>query len=1067
LKGLPGSFNDDAQLTTPLELVMSDPHRHLARLLGFALVLILPVAYAAPVPPGELAGALHWRNIGPYIGGRVTTVAGVPGKPNLYYAGFADGGLWTTEDYGHHWKNITDKYLNPDTSGSVGAMAVAPSNPRIIYVGTGDSAPRNTVVTGHGMYKSTDAGKTWSYIGLGDTHIITWILVDPNNPDVAYVAALGHLFAPNSDRGVFKNTDGGQTWKKILYVNDRTGAATLAMSPRNPQVLYASMWQMSRRPWTFSSGGPDSGIYKSTDGGATWSNITHNPGLPTGIIGKVSLAVAPSDPNVVYAMVQARVAGQAGALFRSDDAGTTWKMVNAEQEISQRAFYSGRVWLDPKDPNTLYITAVVLYVSHDGGNTFATLPRAPDNHALWINPDNPQMMVEGNDNGVAVSLDRGKTWSTDENQPTAQFYHVNLDNQFPFRVYGAGQDRGSMYAPSAVPNGLIPPVWRNLEGGEEGWLVPIPEEPWVTYGDGYFGKEYRENRRVGQGLITDISPWPQYKFGVPAASLKYRYNWMYSNAVIPPGNPNALLLGAQVVLESTDRGNHWRAISPDLTRDDKSKQQRPGGPISADVTSEENFDTISSIAVSPFGDNIIWTGSDDGLVYVTKDGGVHWSEVRPAGMPKWITVTCIEPSHTNPGTAYLAASRYQWDDFKPYLYETTDYGKHWTEIITGLPDDEYVQSVRQDPNDSDLLFVATNATVHFSVDGGGHWQLLTLNLPPVRVTDIQIQPVQHAVVISTYGRAFWVLDDLQFLEQLRTAKVSTDAPYLFKPQQTWLVTRSSFSLGGSGIGGENLPAGAAVYFHLPQSYDGNAPVKLSFTDAAGKVINSFTLTSRKLKKSKPQFGIPARVEHEPLRPGMNRFLWDLRYPDATEVKGVFIDPLFGVSPPIGPEVMPGTYYAVLTYRNTSQKQPFVVELDPNLSTTRPELQQRFDLLMQIHNTIDRLDINLNEAIDARGSLEKAVAVKSVPARRALPVLADLNRDIDAVVDFKITTLEGPLNFPPKLRAWLGSITRSVSMAFVAPTTSQRQVVDMEMKQADTAISRLQSAVASANSVLKR
>ncbi|HEX5460180.1 MAG TPA: hypothetical protein VFX20_09430 [Steroidobacteraceae bacterium] len=1045
---------------------MFDPRRHPATLLGFALILVLPVAYGAPVSPAQLAGALHWRNIGPYIGGRVTTVAGVPGKPNLYYAGFADGGVWTTEDYGNHWKNVTDKYFNPDTSGSVGAIAVAPSNPKIIYAGTGDSAPRNTVVTGHGMYKSADAGKTWSYIGLGETHIITWILVDPNNPDVVYVAALGHLFGPNADRGVFKTMDGGRTWKKILYVNDHTGAATLAMNPRNPQVVYASMWQMSRRPWTFSSGGPDSGIYKSTDGGATWSNITHNPGLPTGIIGKASLAVAPSDPDVVYAMVQARVAGQAGALFRSDDAGATWKMVNAEQEISQRAFYSGRVWLDPKDPNTLYITAVVLYVSHDGGKTFSTLPRAPDNHALWINPDNPQIMVEGNDNGVAVSLDRGKTWSTTENQPTAQFYHVNLDDQFPFRVYGAGQDRGSMYGPSAVPAGLLPPVWKDVQGGEEGWLVPVPGQPWITYGDGYFGKEYRENRRIGQGLITDISPWPQYKFGVPAANLKYRYNWIYNNAVIPPHNSNALLLGAQVLLESTDRGNHWKAISPDLTRDDKSKQQRPGGPISSDVTSEENFDTISSIAVSPFNDDIIWTGSDDGLVYLTKDGGAHWSQVRPAGLPQWITVTCIEPSHTDPGTAYLSASRYQWDDFKPYLYKTTDYGKHWTEITSGLPGDQYVQSVRQDPNDGDLLLAATNATVHFSVDGGAHWQRLTLNLPPVRVTDIAIQPEQHAVVISTYGRAFWVLDDLQLLEQLRTANVSGETPYLFKPQQTWLVTRSSFTLHGNDIGGENLLGGAAVYFHLPQSYDGNTPVKLSFTDPSGRVISSFTLSSHKAKTTKSGFGLPARAEHEPVHPGMNRFLWDLRYADATEVKGIFIDPIFGVSSPAGPEVMPGTYYAVLTYRNTTQKQPFVVKLDPNLSTTTAELQQRFDLLMQIHDTIDRLNTNLNRAIDARGALQKALSARSVSAHRAQQALAGLNRDIDSVVDFKITTLEGPLNFPPRLRAWLGFITKSVNMAFVAPTPSQRQVADMEMKQANTAISRLQSDVSNAKSVLR-
>jgi photosystem II stability/assembly factor-like uncharacterized protein len=1035
-------------------------------LLCLALALAVPAAYPASVPIANLAAALHWRNIGPYIGGRVNTVAGIAGKPNLYYAGFADGGVWETEDSGHHWRNITDKYFKPDTSGAVGAMAVAPSNSKIIYVGTGDSAPRNTVVTGHGMYKSTDGGRSWSYIGLGGTHIITWIVVDPHNPDVVYVAALGHLFGPNSKRGVFKTTDGGRTWKKVLYVNDRTGAATLAINPRNPAVIYASMWQMSRTHWTFSSGGPDSGIYKSTDGGTTWRNITHNPGLPKGIIGKASLAVAASDPNVVYAMVQARVAGQAGALFRSDDAGNTWKMVNAEQEISQRAFYSGQVWVDPKDANTLYITAVILYVSHDGGKSFTTLPRDPDNHALWINPEHPQMMVEGDDRGASVSLDGGKSWSTDANQPTAQFYHVNLDDQFPFRVYAAGQDRGSMYSPSAVPSGVIPPVWKELAGGEEGWLVPIPGEPWITYGDGYFGKEYRENRRIGQGLVTDISPWPDYKFGAPAAELKYRYNWIHNNAVIPPGNANALLLGAQVLLESMDRGDHWKEISPDLTRNDLSKQQRPGGPISSDVTSEDNFDTISSIAVSPFSDNIIWVGSDDGLVHITKDGGAHWTAARPGGLPAWITVTCIEPSHASAGTAYLSASHYQWDDFRPYVYKTTDYGKHWTEITSGLPDDQYVESVRQDPDDPDLLFAATSATVYFSADGGGHWQPLTLNLPPVRVTDVEIQAAQHAVVISTYGRAFWVLDDLQLLEQLNTARVSDDAPYLFKPQQTWLVTRSNFSLGGEGIGGANLPVGATVYFHLPQNYDGSAPVKLSFTNASGKLIRTFTLSSHEAKKEKPKFGQPVPAEQESLHPGMNRFLWNMRYPDATQVKGVFVDPIFGVSVPVGPEVMPGTYYAVLSYAGTTQKQPFVIELDPNLKTTRSDLQQRFDLLMQIRDAIDRLDVSLNQAIDARDALRKAITTHGVPAQQARHFADRLNAEINAAVDLKITTLEGPLNYPPRLRSWLGFIARSVGMSFVKPTRAQRQVAHMEIQQSNAAIERLRSAVAGAQALLK-
>ena len=1034
-------------------------------LLSF-LSLGLPIATAAPLPAVALASALHWRSVGPYTGGRVTAVAGIADQPSVFYMGTAGGGVWESQDYGSSWKNISDKYFK---TGNIGAMAIAPSDPKIIYVGTGDSAPRNTVLTGEGMYKSTDGGKSWKYIGLGKTHIISWILVDPHHPDVVYVAALGHLFGRNPQRGVFKSTDGGKTWKKILYVNDDTGAISMAMDPSNPDVLYAAMWQMSRRHWTFSSGGPGGGLYKTTDGGAHWTDITHHPGLPGGIFGKVGVAVAPSDPNVVYALIQADYKGQAGGLFRSDDAGGSWKLINNSMDITQRAFYYMTVYVDPKDPNTIYLPNVGVYVSHDGGKKLTALhPPHGDNHVLWINPNNPQLFIEGNDGGATVSQNGGKAWSSETNQPTGQFYHADLDNQFPFHIYGAQQDRNSVEAPSAMPTGVIPPVWRNVQGAEMSWVVPTPGRPWVTYGSGYYSLQWKENRRTG--LITNVSPWPTYKFGLAGSKLKYRYGWIHHPVVFAPHNPKELLIGANVLFKTTDGGIHWTRISPDLTRNDKSKQARPGGPISADVTGEEMFDTLSSVAFSPLTDKIIWTGSDDGLVYVTTDGGGHWSGVRPPKLPTWSTITCIEPSHTEEGTAYVSASRYDWDDFHPYVYKTTDFGRHWRQITTGLPHEQYVESVRQDPNAPELLFAGTSATVYFSLNGGRQWQPLTRNLPAVRVDDVEIQPQQHAVVLATFGRGFWVLDNLQFLEQLSGARVASNAPYLFKPQQAWLVTRRLFSFGPPGPGGQNLPPGITVFFHLPVGYNGSTPAKLSFTDAAGQMIRSYTLHPKANGKPKPLSQNPGKAHAQKayrataVKPGMNRFLWDLRYPEAVDVKGIY-NSFFAAALPVGPEVVPGTYYATLTYGNVTQRHSFVVKLDPRLHTTQAQLEQRFDLLMRIHAALNRLDSNLNRAIAARSALEKAIAEKRVPSAAAGPALQQLRHDIDGLVDLRIQSSEGALVYPGRLRSWLTSIATQVSTAFVAPTPSMVEVADGYIQNAAAGVARLHSDVAAARKVM--
>ena len=1019
------------------------------------LALILPViAGAQPLPPAQLTAALHWRSIGPYVGGRVIAVTGVAQQPNLYYMGSTGGGVWKSENYGATWENLSDKFF--DTS-NIGAIAVAPSDPKVIYVGTGESDIRNTTLTGDGMYKSTDAGKTWSKIGLADTHIISRIVVDPSHPDIVYAAALGHLWAPNSERGVYKSTDGGNTWKKILYVNEQTGAIDLVMDPRDPQILYAAMWQAHRTHWGFSSGGPGSGIYVTRDGGGSWSNITHSQGLPTGIFGRVGLAIAPSDPNVMYAIIQAKYQGKDGGVFRSDDGGRSWKLVNTDMSLTQRAFYYSTLFVDPRDPNTVYFPQVsALWVSHDGGKTLAKL-RTPhgDNHALWINPDHPDIMIEGNDGGATVTLDGGKTWSQEHNQPTGQFYHVNLDDQFPYHVYGAQQDEGSTQGPSATRGGGIPlDAWTDVPGGESTWVVPQPGSPWITYGAGYYTLFWKGNSRTG--VMQSISPWPEYMEGAAADELKYRFAWIHHPILFAPGNPREMLIGSQYVMQSMDYGFTWRVISPDLTRNDKSRQGRPGGPISADVSGAEAYDTISAMSVSPLNDNIIWTGSDDGLVYVTTDGGGHWNAVRPGDLPTWSVITCVEASHTEPGTAYITASRYQWDDFRPYVYRTTDYGQHWTALTSGLPDDQYLESVRQDPNAANLLFLGTSKTVFMSLDGGDHWLTLGLNLPPVRVSDIAIQAAQHSVVLATHGRAFWVLDDLQFLEQLGRAQVASNAPYLFAPQQTWLVTRYGDYHPGEG---ENRPEGATVFFHLPADYDGHTRVKLSFTDAQDKVVNSFDLPlpAKKGEKTKPK-----------LHPGMNRFQWNLRYPDAVEVKGFYVPAAAGGENDTldGPEIVPGRYNVVLDYKDHTLKQPFVVKLDPRLDTTAQQLQQRFDLLMQIHDTLDVLDGTLNQAIDARSALQKAVADHSLSGNRAGSVLAALDRDIGDLVQLKIQSDEGDLVYEPKLRSYLAYLANDIGLAFVPVTPAQREVFTLLSEQAQNGEARLHADIAEAAGLLK-
>ena len=1067
-----------------------------ALLVLVTLALVPPTAKSQsqePLAPQALMTKLNWRCVGPYIGGRVVTVAGVPGNNNLFYAGTVGGGVWRSTTEGVEWENITDGKLT-GPSASIGAVAVAPSDPKTLYVGTGEADIRNTVIPGDGVFKSTDAGKTWQSIGLRDTHSISGIVVDPKDPNVVYVAALGHVFGPNPDRGIFKSTDGGKSWKKILFVDNDTGAICLVNDPHHPNVMYAAMWEAVRKPWGLTSGGPGSGIYKTTDGGAHWTNITKNPGLPKPTLGRIGLSVAAGKPDVVYAIIQAKD----GGVFRSNDAGATWTRVNDEMKLRQRAFYYMTIYADPKDPNTVYAPEVdALWVSHDGGKTFTKL-KTPhgDNHVVWINPDDTKILLEGNDGGATVSTDGGKTWGGEHNQPTGQFYHVNLDDQFPYHIYGGQQDEGSFEGPSAAAGGMIPTShWKSVAYGESTYSVPQPGDPKITYGSGYYSIFLKHDQRTDE--YRSVSPWPHYQEGASSGELKNRFGWTHP-ILFSPANPKQLFVAAQYVFRSDDYGATWNQISPDLTRNEANTEAPSGGPVDLDQSGAEVYPLVSALAVSPLDGGLIWAGSDDGLAHVTSDGGKNWQKVTPPGLPEFSWISCIEPSHADKQTAYLTARRYMLDDFKPYVFKTTDLGQHWTPIATGLADDEYVFDLRQDPNEPKLLFLGTRSTVYFSLDEGAHWQPLTLNLPVTQVRDIAINTREGEVVAATHGRAFWVLDNLTFLEQLtKNPAVQSNASFLFAPQQAWLT--HDYGLPSPERkrppdAGYNPPFGATVFFHLPQNYDGKTPATLQFVDANGKVIRSIPLhlatekeKQEKERQSAAQLGLhlenaAAEEDHSEdssdkkirdkeaklaaIEPGMNRLQWDLRYPYATEVAG-YHAPIAagGLEDSVeGPVVAPGTYSVVLDYGGQKTQQSFSIALDPRLHANAADLEARLALDLQIHADLDALDKDINRALTERDKLQKAASNKSASDVKASEALTALNRDIDSVAQMAMKASEGALLHETKLRDHLAYLASDIDLSYDRPTAAQDAVfreLDQQTKQGEQ---KLQADIADANKV---
>jgi photosystem II stability/assembly factor-like uncharacterized protein len=879
----------------------------------------------------SLAKLLHWRCVGPFRGGRVAAVAGHPDQPLTYYMGATGGGVWKTSDGGQRWRCVSDGFFG----GSIGAVAVAPSDPNVVYVGGGEVTVRGNWSPGFGAWRSTDAGKSWTSMGFGDAQCIPRIRVDPKNADVLYAAVLGHLFGPNETRGVYKSTDGGRTWKRTLFVDENVGACDLLIDPNNSRVLYATTWRVRRTPWTLESGGPGSGVWKSVDGGETWSDWTHKPGLPGGMIGICSVAISPADSDRVWLQVEA---GD-GGLFRSDDGGEHFGKVSGDHEITQRAWYFSRIVADPKNVDVVYALNVQFLRSRDGGHTFhgVNIPHG-DNHDLWIDPNDANRMVEGNDGGACVSFDGAQNWSTLENQPTAQIYRVAIDDHFPWRVYGAQQDNSALRLyPLGGSFALGGENWEVTAGGESGWIAPDPRNPEVVYGGNYGGSLQRLDHVNRQS--RNVMVWPDNPMGAGADALKYRFQWNYP-LLFSRHDPRRLYAAANVLFATTDEGRSWSAISPDLTRNDHTKMAASGGPITKDNTSVEYYGTIFAVAESALERDVVWCGSDDGLVQLTRDGGQHWSDVTPRHVPEWIQVNSIEANPFEPGGCYVAATMYKSDDFKPYLYRTSDFGKSWTLITNGIPDGHFTRVVRADPKRRGLLFAGTEAGVHVSFDDGDHWRPLQLELPTVPITDLAIK--DDTLVAATQGRSFWIFDELNLLRQVETEGKGRelDAVTLFAPRTV-----------------DALRGNATVDFFLKEKPADATRVALAVVDPSGKVVRSF---ARPKGDDDEEFGVEA---------GFNRFQWNRRWTDAKGFDGLV---MWGGTL-TGPDALPGTYTVKLTVGEQTRSAPLELRADPRSDVTAAAAQERFDFALSLRDLVSRTHESIAQIRDLRGQLNQLAA----------------------------------------------------------------------------------------------
>lgn len=956
--------------------------------------------------------ALEYRLVGPFRGGRSATVTGVPNQPNLYYFGATGGGIWKTTNGGREWENISDGYFG----GSIGAISVSKSDPNVIYVGGGEKTVRGNVSSGYGIWKSVDAGKTWTASGLENSRHVPRIAIHPTNHNMVYAAVMGNIYKPTQERGVYKSIDGGKSWKKTLFVNPHAGVVDLIMDPTNPRILYASTWRVNRTPYSLNSGGEGSALWKSTDSGETWTEISTNKGFPEGILGIMGITVSPLNNQRLWAIVENK---EAGGLYRSDDGGASWVEVNNERKLRQRAWYYTRVYADTEDVNTVYVLNVSYHKSTDGGETFKSF-NAPhvDHHDLWIAPENPKRMIIGDDGGAQVSYDGGETWSTYHNQPTAQFYRVTTDNAFPYRIYVAQQDNSTLRISHRTDGSAITEDdWESTAGGESAHIAVDPKNNDIVYGGSYHGFLTRKNHKTG--TVRAINVWPDNPMGHGAEGMKYRFQWNFP-IMFSKHNPNKLYTFSQHVHVTENEGQSWKIISPDLTRNDPEKLKSSGGPITQDNTSVEYYCTIFAANESPLQEGLLWVGSDDGLIHLTKDGGKTWDNVTPKGMPDWMMINSIEPSAFDKGTCYVAGTKYKTGDFEPYLYKTTNYGKTWTKITNGIHKEHFTRVLREDPKRKGLLYAGTETGMYISFNDGKDWKPFQLNLPIVPITDLTIK--EDNLIVATQGRSIWMIDDLTVMHQLYNADLSQDV--LFKPKDSYRMRGSSKK--ASKTEGTNHPNGVITYFNLKDLKE-NDKVSLTYFDAKGDTIKTFTNADKKNKLT--------------VKKGGNQFVWDMTYDGAERLPGMI---LWWASLK-GPKAVPGDYKVSLKIEdslslNTVElSQPFKILADPRAESTLADMQTQFDFIQDVNKTMDQAHKSIkkirriNKQLGAFQKQYKCDNQVKALLEKAKALEEQLSNIEKKLYQTKNRSAQDPLNFPIKLTNKLGHLNALVAMGDFAPT----------------------------------
>ena len=965
----------------------------------------------------DFYNATEWRNIGPFRGGRSAAVTGVSGKANLFYFGSTGGGVWRTTDAGNTWENISDGFFG----GSVGSVAVSEWDNNVIYVGNGEKTVRGNVSSGDGIWKSVNAGKTWEPMGLKNARHIPRVRIHPKNPDIVYAGVMGDLYKSSQERGVYKSINGGKTWSKKLFANKDAGVVDLILDPNNPRVLYATTWNIRRTPYSLSSGGEGSALWKSTDEGETWTNISSRKGLPSGLWGISGVTVSPVNSDIVWALIE----NEKGGIYKSTDAGKTWKLINSERKLRQRAWYYTRLYADTQDENILYVLNVRYHKSTDGGKTYKTF-NAPhgDHHDLWIAPEDNQRMIIGDDGGAQVSFDAGINWSTYMNQPTSQFYRVTTDNHFPYRIYGAQQDNSTVRIAHRTQGRFIGESdWESTAGGESAHLAIDPSNNDIVYGGSYGGLLTRQNHKTGETRAINV--WPDDPMGHGAEDFKYRFQWNFP-IMFSPNHKNKLYAASNHLHMTTNEGQSWEIISPDLTRNDPSTLKSSGGPITKDNTGVEYYATIFAVNESKQEEGLLWTGSDDGLVHVTKDGGKTWTNVTPKKMPEWMMINCIEIDPFTKGGAYVVGTKYKSGDYLPYIYKTENYGKSWRQITNGIGAEDFTRALRADPKRKGLLYAGTERGMYISFDDGTSWNKFQLNLPVVPITDLAIK--NDNLIAATQGRSFWMIDDLTPLHQLTSSLVQEDM-VLFKPQDSYRMS------GGNGrtskTSGTNHPGGVAINFFIKEEA-ANKPVSLHIFDSNDRLIKTFSTKPNKKKKE----------EKLTLANGNNIFYWNMMYPGAEKVKGMI---LWWASLN-GPMALPGNYKVTLTMGEISKSQNFTILKNPVSETSIADATAQFNFINDINAKVTEIHKALKNVKKVRAQIKALQkSIKGEVKHKELinyanSLLKEMTTVEETLYQTKSKSNQDPLNFPIRLNNKLAHLNSLTRIGSYAPT---QQAIDFK------------------------